>query len=366
MSTPTFTNTYFEEAVDLLSDLIRCPSFSKEESLTASIIEEHLTRKGCKPTRHLNNVYVKCKHYDDSKPTVLLNSHHDTVKPNSGYSNNPFNPLQKGGKLYGLGSNDAGGALVSLLTTFLHFQEQDALPFNLVFAATAEEEISGQNGISALLEKTGKFEFGIVGEPTEMRMATAEKGLMVLDCITYGESGHAAYDDFRNSIYEALGAIHWFQTYQFGKVSTTLGPIRMNVTQINAGRAHNVIPERCEFVVDIRTTDTYTNKEVLDIVERSVDCAVTARSTRLNPSGIDEEHSIIKVAKQLDIITYGSPTLSDQALMNFPTVKIGPGKSERSHTADEFIYLEEIWSGIKLYIRMIEFLADRMAQTGKL
>ena len=345
-----------EEAIHLLKQLISTPSFSKEETKTADIISEALKKHRTSVTRHHNNVWATNTRFDAAKPTLLLNSHHDTVKPNSGYSRDPFQPKIVDGKLYGLGSNDAGGALVALLMTFLHFKNRADLSFNLLFAATGEEEISGKNGIESILNRLGKIDLAIVGEPTQMKVAVAEKGLMVLDCTAVGKAGHAAREEGDNAIYKALKDIQWFQQYKFEKTSATLGEIRMNVTQIAAGRQHNVVPEECKFVVDVRVTDAYSLEEVIEIIEDHVSCKVHPRSVRLQPSSIPAEHPIYQVINELGLNTFGSPTLSDQALMPFSSVKIGPGDSARSHTADEFIYLQEIKDGIKGYIRILETL----------
>lgn len=347
-------NEISDEAIGLLKKLIAIPSFSKEENNTADLIQHVIESKGIKTFRKQNNVWCINKYFDENKPSILLNSHHDTVKPNKGYTLNPFEPVIKDGKLFGLGSNDAGGALVALLATFIHFYEQADLMYNFIFAASAEEEISGINGIEHILPELGKIDFAIVGEPTQMHLAIAEKGLLVLDCVSNGKSGHAAREEGENAIYKAMKDINWFQTFQFPKVSETLGPIKMSVTVIHSGSQHNVVPDTCEFTVDIRTTDVYTNSEVLEIVKQQVSAEVNPRSLRLNPSSINKKHPIVKAGMELNRTTYGSPTSSDQAVMNFASVKIGPGDSARSHTADEYIYLNEIKEGIELYIKIIE------------
>lgn len=341
-----------DQALSLLKQLIETPSLSREEDKTAELIYSFLSDRGVNPQRLKNNVWAKSKHFDPAKPTLLLNSHHDTVKPNAGYTRDPFEATVEKGRLYGLGSNDAGGCLVSLLATFLHFYEEEG-PYNIIFLASAEEEVSGKNGVSAVLPELGNIDFSIVGEPTLMQMAVAEKGLMVLDITIKGEAGHAARNEGKNSIYEALPVIQWFKTYQFDKESEWLGPIKMSVTQVNAGTQHNVVPDTCHLVVDVRTTDVMTNKEVLNLIQQSVNCEVKARSTRLNPSSIPKDHPIVQAGKALGMSMYGSPTLSDQALMSFPSLKLGPGDSARSHTADEFIGTEEIEQGIELYIELL-------------
>ncbi len=342
-----------EQVIGLLSDLIATPSLSKEEHQTADIIYNFLTANKVKANRYANNVWAKNIYFDDMKPTLLLNSHHDTVKPNDGYTLNPYDPIKKDGKIYGLGSNDAGGCLVSILATFIHFNEQKDLPFNIIIAASGEEEISGVNGIESLIPHLPKISFAIIGEPTLMQAAIAEKGLMVLDCEAKGIAGHAARDEGENAIYNALADISWFQNYKFSEESPKLGPIKMNVTLINSGSQHNVVPDNCKYVVDVRTTDTYTNEETLEIIKSHVSSEVKPRSTRLNPSGVSEDHPVVKVCKNLGIKTFGSPTLSDQALLNMPSIKIGPGDSARSHSPDEYIFIEEIESGITNYITLL-------------
>ncbi|KHJ39076.1 succinyl-diaminopimelate desuccinylase [Pedobacter glucosidilyticus] len=343
----------FQDALALLQRLIAIPSLSKEEAKTADEIAVFLQQRGINIHRKGNNIWAYNQHFDAKKPTILLNSHHDTVKPNQGYTRDPFLPEIIDGKLYGLGSNDAGGALVSLIATFLYFYPEENLKYNILIAATAEEEISGKEGLERIVPDLGKLEFAIVGEPTEMHLAVAEKGLLVLDCVTKGKSGHAARNEGENAIYNALKDIAWFRDYQFTKVSPTLGPIKTTVTIINAGSQHNVVPDECKFTVDVRVTDAYTNEEVLKIIRQFVDCEVIPRSTRLKPSSIPIDHPIVQAGMALGRKTYGSPTTSDQALLNIPSLKCGPGDSARSHTADEFIYVDEIEEGIKLYVKMI-------------
>ncbi|PJJ79896.1 M20 family metallo-hydrolase [Mucilaginibacter auburnensis] len=347
-------NTLYREAVALLQKLIATPSLSKEENVTADIIEGFLKSKGVTTHRKINNVWARNKHFDEAKPTILLNSHHDTVKPNTGYTRDPFDARIEDGKLFGLGSNDAGGCLVSLIATFLYFYDREDLKYNFCLAATAEEEISGLNGIELVVPDLGQLEFGIVGEPTLMQLAVAERGLMVLDCVAHGKAGHAAREEGENAIYNAMKDIEWFRTFRFPKESDVFGPIKMSVTVINAGSQHNVVPASCNFVVDIRVTDAYRNEEVLDIIRQHVKCDVKARSTRLKPSSINRKHPIVQAGISLGRTTYGSPTTSDQALLDIETLKIGPGDSARSHMADEFIYVEEIKDGIELYVAMLE------------
>jgi len=345
-----------EDSISLLKRLISTPSFSKEENHTGDLIERFLTDHHVSTNRKLNNIWAFNKYYDKNKPTILLNSHHDTVKPNSAYTRDPYHATVIDGKLYGLGSNDAGGPLIALITTFLHFYDQENLQYNLCLAATGEEEISGKNGIEFILPDLGLLDFAIVGEPTLMQLAIAEKGLMVLDCTVYGQSGHAAREEGDNAIYKALQAIDWFRSYQFPKESSLFGPVKMSVTMIRAGSQHNVVPASCDFVVDVRTTDAYRNEEVLQIIREHVSADIKPRSTRLNPSSIPLNHPIVAAGIALGRKTYGSPTMSDQALLNIPSLKLGPGDSARSHSADEFIYISEIEEGINLYISMLDRL----------
>src|SRR5699024_1818723 len=288
------------------------------------------------------------------KPTILLNSHHDTVKPNSGYTRDPFSPAIEDGKLFGLGSNDAGGPLTSLIAAFVHFYPQEKLTYNLVLAATGEEEISGDNGLVSILGKIPEIDCAIVGEPTQMRMAVAEKGLMVLECTARGVSGHAARDEGENAIYTALRDIEWLRTYQFDKISDMLGPVKMTATVIEGGSQHNVVPDTCMFTVDVRSTDAHDNAEILNVIDQHMASEITARSIRLNPSFIPLDHPIVRSGDKLGLEQYGSPTLSDQSILPVPSLKIGPGKSARSHTPDEFIRLGEIKEGINIYITLLD------------
>jgi acetylornithine deacetylase len=350
----TDINNLYQQAVTLLQQLISIPSFSKEEDRTADLIEQVLQQHGVETHRKLNNIWSWNKYFDASKPTILLNSHHDTVKPNSGYTRDPYDAKIEDGKLYGLGSNDAGGCLVSLIAVFLYFHEKENLAYNFCLATTAEEEISGVNGLELIIPELGKLDFGIVGEPTQMQLAIAERGLMVLDCMAHGRAGHAAREEGDNAIYKALTDIEWFRTFRFPKESEVFGPIKMSVTIINAGSQHNVVPASCNFTVDVRVTDAYRNEEVLEIIRQHVGCEVTPRSIRLKPSKIEREHPIVQAGIALGRTTYGSPTTSDQSLLDIPSVKVGPGDSTRSHTADEFVYVDEIREGIELYIQMLE------------
>lgn len=344
------------KAIELLKDLIRTESFSRQENETADKLASYLLTAGTHPNRIKNNVWAKNKHFDPQKPTILLNSHHDTVKPNPGYTRNPFEPSLEDGKLYGLGSNDAGGCLVSLMATFLYYYEKPNLKYNLIFAASAEEEVSGTDGMELLFPQLGPIDFAIVGEPTQMNIAVAEKGLMVIDCTAKGKAGHAARDEGENAIYKALNDLDWIRNFRFEKVSQHLGPIKMTVTIINAGSQHNVVPETCTFTIDVRLTDAYTMEEVFQTIQANVSSELKPRSFRLKPSFIDREHSLVLAAQKLGSTPFGSPTTSDQALIPAPSVKMGPGDSARSHMADEFIYVEEINEGIQKYIQILDEL----------
>ncbi|MDP3313344.1 M20 family metallo-hydrolase [Lutibacter sp.] len=347
------TNQLTKEAIELLKNLISKQSFSGEENETAMLIMQWFSSHEIKFESDKHNVWAKNKHFDASKKTILLNSHHDTVKPNKNYTKNPFNPEVSDGKLYGLGSNDAGGCLVSLLATFTYFYDRSGLKYNFVIVASAEEESSGQNGLNSMLDIIPPIDFAIIGEPTLMQLAIAEKGLLVLDCEAKGTSCHAAHGMGDNSIYNAIEDINWFQTYEFPKHSETLGKVKMTVTQIEAGNQHNVIPASCKYVVDVRVTNAYNNEEVLEIIQSNVKSEVVARSLRLNSSSIPKNHPIVQAGIKLGRETYGSPTLSDQSVLSCPSLKLGPGQSLRSHTADEFIYIKEIEEGVDLYIKIL-------------
>ncbi|MFI5133303.1 MAG: M20 family metallo-hydrolase [Chitinophagales bacterium] len=344
-----------DEAIGLLKKLIATPSFSREEDKTSEVLEKFFQEKNIPVKKHLYNVWASNKYFDSTKPTLLLNSHHDTVKPNSQYTKDPFKPVVEDGKLYGLGSNDAGGSLVSLIAAFLYFYEKENLKYNLILAASAEEEISGPNGIEVLLQQLGPIDCGIVGEPTQMQMAVAERGLMVLDCVAKGKAGHAARNEGENAIYKAIKDIGWFTSYKFPKVSELLGPVNMDVTVIETeNKAHNVVPAQCKFVVDIRVNDFYSFEEVLETIKANIQSEAKPRSFRLRSTSISLDHPLVKAGLNLGRTYYGSPTTSDKALMFFPSLKMGPGDSARSHTADEYIYVDEIKGGIELYIKLLE------------
>lgn len=347
------TDSMVDKTLSLLQQLVSIPSFSSEEAITANVLYQYLQQEGAVVNRLGNNVWALNKFFNPAKPTILLNSHHDTVKPNPGYTRNPFNPEITDGKLYGLGSNDAGGALTAMIAAFLYFLQKSDLKFNIILAATAEEEISGSGGIESIWSLLPHIDFAIVGEPTGCKMAIAEKGLLVLDCVAQGRAGHAARDEGDNAIYKALKDIEWFRTYQFERVSKMLGPVKMTVTRIDAGTLHNIVPAECRFTVDVRVTDAYTLEEVLAEISKNVLCEVRPRSVRLKPSGINVHHPLVNAARKLGIETFGSPTTSDQALIPVPSVKIGPGDSARSHMADEFIFIDEIAEGIKTYIQLL-------------
>ncbi|WP_375417004.1 M20 family metallo-hydrolase [uncultured Hymenobacter sp.] len=341
-----------DEAVELLTQLIQTPSFSREEADTATLIEAFLAVRGVGTQRRQNNVWAVAPHFDAQKPTLLLNSHHDTVKPGAGWTYPPFAVTREGDKLIGLGSNDAGAAAVSLLATFLYFQNKPRA-FNLICAITAEEEISGANGIRSILSALGKIDLGIVGEPTGMQLAIAEKGLLVLDATAHGRTGHAARDEGENALYKALDDIQWLRQYQFPQVSPLLGPVKMTVTQITAGQQHNVVPDRCQFVIDVRTNELYQNQAIVDLIQANIKSEIVPRSTYLNSSSISENHPLVRKGVGMGKRIYGSPTLSDQAVMPFETLKMGPGESARSHTPDEYILVSEIRAGIRDYVELL-------------
>jgi acetylornithine deacetylase len=343
-----------QESIGLLQSLIRTPSFSRQEQATAELVEQFLCRKGIPVQRHLNNVWALNQQYDSSLPTILLNSHHDTVKPNSGYTRDPFDGQTEDGKVFGLGSNDAGASLVALLFTFLHFYDKKGLKYNLLFAASAEEEISGKDGIESLLPLLPPVAAAIVGEPTGLDLAIAERGLMVLDIEIKGRAGHAARNEGENAIYQAIADIEWCRKYQFEKVSELLGSVQMNVTVMETdNKAHNIIPAACKLVVDVRINELYSLEEVLSVITSHVKGQVVPRSLRLRSTSISIDHPLVVAGIQLGKTCYGSPTTSDKALMPFPALKMGPGVSMRSHMADEFVFIHEIEEGINTYIQLL-------------
>jgi acetylornithine deacetylase len=358
-------NNLKRDAVGLLKSLIKIKSYSGEENETAHLIKSFLAQKGIAINRKGNNIWAWNRDQRAGLVTILLNSHIDTIRPSAGWTIDPFKPLIKDDKLYGLGSTDAGAALVSLIATFLYFNQHDALPFNLIISATAEEETSGKNGLVSILNDLGKVDLAVVGEPTNMKMAIAEKGLMVLDCISHGKSGHVAHDVAENAIEKAMKDITWFHNFKFPEESQYLGPIQMRVTMIEAGVQHNIVPDRCKFTVDVRTTDVYSNKEILDIISKHIISKITPRSIHLNASRINQDNLLVQAAHAIGIELFVSPTTSDQAVIDAPSVKIGPGNSKRSHTSDEFIELHEIENGIDEYIKLLEKYAQLLKDMNK-
>lgn len=349
------TEYLLSEAVGLLKSLISIPSFSREEEAVADYLQNYIESIGIETRRKGNNIICVAPMFDLRKPTILLNSHIDTVKPVNGWRKDPFSPTEENGKLYGLGSNDAGASVVTLFQVYQELSKTEQ-SYNLIFVASCEEEVSGKDGIESVLSELPPITLGIVGEPTEMHPAIAEKGLMVLDVVSYGKAGHAARNEGVNAIYKALDDISWFKDFKFEKESPMLGPVKMSVTQINAGTQHNVIPDRCSFVVDIRSNELYSNEDIYNTIRKNVKSDVKARSFRLNSSRISEDHPIVKRAVKMGRNPFGSPTLSDQALMPFPSVKMGPGKSSRSHTADEYILISEIEEAIEIYLKLLDGL----------
>lgn len=348
-----------EEYIQLLRSLISVKSFSKLEKEAANIIRAFLDEKGVPYEVKTHNTWARNLHWKEGLPVILLDSHIDTVKPAGGYTRDPFQADIENGVLYGLGSNDAGGPLVTLLAVFMHFYLEENLPYNLIFAASAEEEISGPNGLASIMDELGPFDLAVVGEPTLMHMAIAEKGLMVLDCIAHGKSGHAAREEGENAIYKAMADIEKLINYRFEKSSSILGCVKLSVTMISAGTQHNVVPDTCSFVVDVRTNEYYSNQDALKIIDQLLESEVKARSLRLNSSGIPVEHPIVQRGMQLGLDYYGSPTTSDQAVIPYQSIKIGPGDSARSHTADEYILVSEIEEGFKIYVELLTGLQLR-------
>ena len=342
-----------ESAVELLCRLIEVPRISREETAAADLLQDYMQAElGLEVKREGNNLWSVQPNFDAAKPTLLLNAHIDTVKPVAGWQREPFKATREGSRIYGLGSNDDGASLVSLLHVFAALKEEDTL-FNLVFLASAEEEVSGKGGIESVLPLLPKIDVALVGEPTGMQPAIAEKGLMVLDCTAHGKAGHAARDEGENAIYKALEDIEWFRNYQWEKVSPLLGPVKMSVTIVNAGTQHNVVPDTCTFTVDVRSNECYTNRELFDEIGKNVKSEVKARSFRLGSSGIDVNHPLLQKIVELGGKPFGSPTLSDQALMPFPSLKMGPGESKRSHSADEFVEIGEIRAYLSLLLEEV-------------
>lgn len=343
------------DAIALLKKLIETPSFSSEEDRTALLIEHWFQTYNIDYKRTKNNVWAVNKYFDASRPTLLLNSHHDTVKPNTAYTKDPFKAIVEDGKLFGLGSNDAGGCLVSLMATFAYFYEHKDLNYNLVVVASAEEESSGPNGLNSMLSIIPKIDVAIVGEPTLMQLAIAEKGLVVFDAKVQGTPSHAAHPNDDNAIYNCISVLQWFKDYKFEKVSPVLGEVKLTVSQIHAGKQHNAVPAEVDLVIDVRVNDCYTNAEIVEILQKESPCSsIVPRSLRLNSSSIPKDHALVQAGIALGRDTYGSPTLSDQAVLSCPSLKLGPGDSTRSHSADEFIYINEIEEGIALYIKLLE------------
>lgn len=349
LMTPPDYSRLTAEAVTLLEGLVARPSVSRDEGRAADLIEEYLTRHGLHPHRHGHNVWCTSDPDGaDTRPTLLLNAHLDTVRPVAGWTRDPFVPTREGDRLYGLGSNDCGGGLVTLLLTYLTLHDKP-IPWRLVYLASSEEEVSGREGIESVLPLLPPIDVALVGEPTGLQPAIAEKGLMVLDCVSHGVSGHAARDEGVNALYLAMDDIAWFRTHRYERVSPLLGPVKMSVTMIEAGTQHNVVPDTCRFVVDVRSNECYTNTDLLDEITRHAKCDVKPRSTRLGSSSLSPDHPLVRTLVSLGRTPYGSPTLSDQALIPFPSLKLGPGESARSHTADEYITIGELHEALTLY-----------------
>lgn len=355
MDTTTNCERRAAEAVGLLRQLIAIPSVSRDEKAAADALEKYMEGRGLHPRREANNVWAVAPGHDDSRPTLLLNAHVDTVRPVASWTRDPFSPDIEGGRLYGLGSNDCGGGLVSLLAAF-EAASAAGRAYNLVYLASAEEEVSGAGGISLALPLLPRIDAAIVGEPTGMQPATAEKGLMVIDATARGRSGHAARGEGVNAIYKALDDISWLRSHPFGRVSPLLGPTLATVTVIGAGTQHNVVPDECRFTIDVRSNELYTNAELLETLRAGMGSELKARSTRLGPSAISHSHPLVRRCLELGMVPFGSPTLSDQALMPFPSLKLGPGESARSHSADEYIRTDEIASAIDTYARLLDGL----------
>jgi acetylornithine deacetylase len=347
--------TYISESIDLLKQMISIPSYSREEENVANLIEEFMKSRGLIPMRKGNNIWIRSHSFSDTKPTILLNSHLDTVRASEGWTDDPFRAAEDKDKITGLGSNDAGASVVSLLAAFRVLNEKEQ-PCNFIFSATAEEEVSGDNGVASVLEDIGHVDLGVVGEPTQMQMAVAEKGLMVIDGVVKGKSGHAARNEGINAIYKAMSVVDWFKEYEFPLSSDFLGPVKMTVTGIEAGSQHNVVPDTCRFLVDVRVNEYYRNHALFDLIQQNVNCELKPRSFRLNSSFIPVDHPLVKRGEQLGLKKFGSPTTSDQARMPFNTIKIGPGDSARSHTPDEYVFRHEIIAGADIYLKLLDNL----------
>lgn len=345
-------NSLSDNAINLLCELVKIPSHSREENQVSDYFQRHVENMGFEANRVNNNVWIKGSHFSESKPTLLLNAHLDTVKPVSGWTYDPYTPTKVEDKIYGLGTNDDGASLVSLLYAFSELDKKECA-YNLVFAASAEEEVSGKNGMEALIPNLPKIDLALVGEPTGMDVAVAEKGLMVLDCYAHGKAGHAARNEGVNAIYKAVKDIEWIRTNILPKQTDMLGPVKMTTTMIEAGTQHNVVPDVCKFVVDVRSNECYTNEEIYEILCQNLESEIKPRSFRLSSSSIPMDNPIVKLALGMGKKAFGSPTLSDQALMHFPSLKMGPGNSSRSHTANEFIMPSEIEDAIETYIKLI-------------
>ncbi len=344
-----------EQAIELLKRLIATPSVSRDESAAADIVEAQMVSMGFKPQRKGNNVWAEAWKRDESKPTILLDAHIDTVRPNAQWVRDPFAPTVEGDRLYGLGSNDTGGSLVAMIAVFSQLATTEQ-PYNLIMLASAEEEVTGVNGVRAVLPELGKVDFAIVGEPTGMNPAVAEKGLLVLDCVAHGVAGHAAREEGVNAIYKALKDIEWFRTHRFERESPLLGPVKMTVTGVEAGTQHNVVPAECRFMVDVRVNECYQNVEMVELIREAVECDVTPRSTHLNSSAIALDHPAVVRLVARGRTPFGSPTMSNQAVMPFTTLKLGPGDSARSHTADEYILISEIAEAVEIYVAVLDKL----------
>ena len=354
-----------QKAIDLLTRLIATPSLSGDECATADILAAELASRGVAVRRHHNNVWALSQGFDPKKPTLMLNSHQDTVKPSANYTRNPFEPSVEGDRIYGLGSNDAGASLVSLLATFCNNYDTTALPYNLLLALTAEEENMGERGMRSFLphlaEEGIKIDMVLVGEPTSMQPAVGERGLVVLDCTAHGKSGHAARNEGENALYKAISDIERLRIFRFEKVSELLGDIKISVTQISAGTQHNIVPDECRVVVDVRTTDAYSNEEVVALLQGAVECDAKPRSTRVRASAISLSHPLVESAIAIGRTPFISPTTSDRAIMQgLPALKMGVGESSRSHTADEFVLASEIAEGIELYGKLLNELSNRL------